>query len=110
MTDCETCTERRDYYLDAETIQNQQERIAELENAYNMLQSQFDITRERWMRRGECIAKQRERVEELESLALVMYGRMSGCVDYGSCELCERGACAFYERMVDLGLMEGDDE
>lgn len=29
--DCSTCTERQGYYLDAETIRNQQERIAELE-------------------------------------------------------------------------------
>jgi hypothetical protein len=64
---CESCTERRGYYMDAETIQNQQEHIAELENVYSLLQSQFDITRERWMKRGEYIAKQRERIEKLEA-------------------------------------------
>ena len=29
--ECATCTERQGYYLDAETIRNQQEHIAELE-------------------------------------------------------------------------------
>jgi hypothetical protein len=31
MGDCSTCTERQGYYLDAETIANQQEHIAQLE-------------------------------------------------------------------------------
>ena len=40
-------------------------RVDELENAYRLLQADFDITRERWMMRGAYIAKQRERAEEL---------------------------------------------
>lgn len=43
-----------------------QAKVAELENAYSLLQSDFDMTRERWMMRGSHIAKQRDRIEELE--------------------------------------------
>ena len=43
-----------------------QAKVVELENAYSLLQSDLDITRERWMMRGSHIAKQRDRIEELE--------------------------------------------
>lgn len=49
-------------------------RIAELENAYNLLQSQFDVTRERWMKRGAFIAEQRERIAELEKSCCSLQG------------------------------------
>ena len=32
MSDCSTCAERQGYYMDADTIQRQQERIAELKS------------------------------------------------------------------------------
>lgn len=52
-------------------------RVDELENAYKLLQADFDITRERWMMRGAYIAKQRERVEALEELVRDLWPRAS---------------------------------
>lgn len=112
MSDCTTCAERQGYYLDAETIANQQEHIAELENAYNMLQSQFDITRERWMKRGAYIAKQRERIAELESLIRDMWAFYNmPKPDYMPAEV-----VAYFDveegirgRIEALGLLGGDE-
>lgn len=59
---------------------NLHKRVDELENAYKLLQADFDITRERWMMRGVYIAKQRERVEALEELALDLYADL---MEYG---------------------------
>lgn len=59
--------EMRSRLAEHEAYRKRSERAAELENAYNMLQSQYDILRERWTKRGEFIAKQRERIAELES-------------------------------------------
>lgn len=86
-----------------------EKRISELENAYSILQSNSDKTRERWMKRGEYIAKQRDRISELESLVLDIFAGDIRCTgrSCGDCEHEEDEGCGLVTRAVALGLMEG---
>jgi len=60
MTDCKTCTERQGYYLDAETIANQQEHIAELK----CVNSEYmDINHEQGMQ----LIEHGKRIKQLEA-------------------------------------------
>ena len=53
--DCSTCTERQGQYLDAETIRNQQERIAELEREGAAAFYDASYTRDALRQRDELI-------------------------------------------------------
>ena len=80
--------------------------IDELERSYAILQNHFDKTRQRWIIRGEHIAKQRERIEELESLVrdmrtvIAIHERDDGYT----------AGKHFDKRMTALGLLDGDAE
>ena len=79
-------------------------RVDELENAYKLLQADFDITRERWMMRGAYIAKQRERIKALESLVKDMYAEWCATVD----DYYAGNIDGYYERMAELGIEVGE--
>ena len=74
-------------------------RVDELENAYRLLQADFDITRERWMMRGAYIAKQRERIEALEELALDLHADL---MEYGCTPNAHRAS--YRPRFEALGI------
>ena len=86
---CSECKERQGYYLDAETIQRQQEHIAELE-AENRWQSAY-----LYMTTGAN--------DKLEDLVLDLYCQLLNA--YDAKELGE-----FVERMKELGIEVRDEE
>ena len=78
---------------------NRQERVIEdLNNALAIEHRHFEVTRERWMKRGEEIARQRERIADLESLVRDMYKKLLD-VPCGRDEIGE-----IIDRVAELGL------
>ena len=59
---CATCTERQGYYLDAETIRNKQEHIAELESLVRDLWDGYDCFQCKLFC-DECKVKSQEQME-----------------------------------------------
>ena len=93
--ECATCTERQGYYLDAETIANQRQRIADLEGQVYKLKSL----------NGELCAEVNEKtkkIRKLESLARDM-ARVILLCRIPSVEVDET-ACRCMERMEELGI------
>jgi hypothetical protein len=102
---CSDCTERRGYYLDAETIRNQQERIAELE-----------AERNRWhVEQVHAMGNWRDafsRVTELEAAIakrdeLIRDMLRTRCLSYMSCVDCEHErdeGCEFMTRATEMGV------
>ena len=83
--------------------------IDELERSYAILQNHFDKTRQRWIMRGEHIAKQRERIAELESLVRdiwIAYSKKSDESFHPAWDVDE----SLEQRMTALGLLDGDAE
>lgn len=106
---CESCTERKGYYIDAETIQGQQEHIAELEREFALanLKASEDF-------KPRCDVCDRAtllvQIEALESLVRDLYAELTMPQwdkviraiddDYTPTD--------FKNRMDELGLMEVD--
>jgi predicted RNase H-like nuclease (RuvC/YqgF family) len=95
MSDCATCTERQGYYLDAETIANQQQRIADLEGQVHKLKTLH----------GELCAEVNEKtkkIRKLESLAR----DMDYCLrNHMCCDDCEIRPCCINDRLMELKLI-----
>lgn len=86
--------------------------IDELERSYAILQNHFDKTRQRWIIRGEHIAKQRERIAELESLVKDMLStiRLGSMSDLTDKRVLASWLNDFSKRASELGLLDGDAE
>lgn len=88
---------------------NLRERVKELERRNEILQADvdfyrgrwIDLYRGRWMARGAAIAKQKERIGELESLVRDMYESMNTVSESWAFDM-------YHERMAALGI-EGSD-
>jgi hypothetical protein len=104
MTDCETCTERRGYYMDAETIANQQEHIAELE-------ADRDHWRELFCEQaGDTLTLDRENAE-LKSLVRDIWTFYHMPTPYMPKEIAIHMTVeeSLIERVAALGLLGGEE-
>lgn len=105
MSDCTTCIERQGYYLDAETIANQQEHIAELERDRDHWRELF------CEQAGDTLTLDRENAE-LKSLVRDMWAFHNMPSPYMPAEIVAYLDMeeSIRERIEALGLLEGDAE
>ncbi|HAM16724.1 MAG TPA: hypothetical protein DCP91_12885 [Eggerthellaceae bacterium] len=87
---CSECKERQGHYIDAETIQRQQERIAEIKGELRKSYDAQSVKAEELTRRGVLLDK-------LEDLAIDLYCQLLNAYDAKELD-------GFAERMRELGI------